>query len=181
MISSLPRQYTHWLYDRVCIVRDYESSRSYILLCDEMQDMDFKVLVPRDDNRESDGLDLRDEFLDFIRDRTLDREEERQSRNVSLLEMFVGLAARGRLLTGMEEPEWFDVFLKNLDIDGCSDNRFDIMSRQRARRILRRFNDRKYRANGQGGLFPLSMPMRNQREVELWYQMGAYIREHYLD
>ena len=180
MISSLPRQYTRWLYDRVCAVRDFESPQSYVALCDEMQDIPFKVLVSRDDNRWNDGLDLRDEFLDFIRDRSLDREEERL-REPSLLEIFVGLAARARLLTAMDETEWFAIFLRNLGLEGCSDDKFDIIIRQRVRRILRKFNDRRYRANGQGGLFPLTMPMCDQREVEIWYQLGAYIREHYLD
>jgi hypothetical protein len=146
-----------------------------------MQNIPFKMLVPRDDNRANDGLDLRDEFLDFVQDKTIDREAERQAHDVSLLETFVGLAARGRLLTAMEETEWFAIFLKNLGIDSCSDRSFDLIVRQKARRALRKFNDRKYRANGQGGLFPLTMPMRDQREVELWYQMGAYIRENYLD
>jgi hypothetical protein len=180
VISSLALQYTRWLYDRVCIVRDYDSPRSYIKLCGEMQDMLFRVIVPLDENRRLDGRDLRDEFLDYIQDRKLDREVER-AHEVTLLETFVGLAARGRLLTGMEEYQWFEIFLNNLGLDGCGDRTFDVITRQRARRILRKFNDRRYRANGLGGLFPLSMPLCDQREAELWSQLGAYIREHYLD
>jgi hypothetical protein len=167
------------MYDRVCDVRDHESARSYTNVCNEMQDITFKTLVPRDDNRWNDGLDLRDEFLDHIRDRALDREAER-AHDVSVFEMLVGLAARARLLTGMEETEWFSIFLKNLELDKCSDQSFDLITRQRVRRILRKFNDRRYRANGYGGLFPLTMPMCDQRDVELWYQLGAYIRENYL-
>lgn len=180
MVPSLALKYTHWLYDRVCAVRDFDSARSYINVCNEMQDMMFRILVPRDDNRWNDGLDLRDEFLDYIRDRTLDREAER-IHDVSLLEVFVGLAARGRLLTGMDESEWFEIFLKNLGLDRCSDRTFDLPARLKVRRSLRKFNERRYRANGQGGLFPLTMPMADQRDVELWYQLGAYIRENYLD
>ena len=145
-----------------------------------MQDMAFKVLVPRDDNRWNDGLDLRDEFLDHIQDRALDREAERDH-DVSLLEMLVGLAARARLLTGMDESEWFSIFLKNLGVDQFSDRTFNTITRTKARRALRQFNDRTYKANGKGGLFPLTMPLTDQRDVELWYQLGAYIREHYLD
>lgn len=180
MVLSLPLQYTRWMYDRVCTARDHNSPQSYVALCDEMQDMPFKVLVSRDDNRWQDGLDLRDEFLDHIRDRALDREAER-AHEVSIFEMLVGLAARGRLLTGMEEPEWFGIFLKNLGLDECSDRTFDTVTRLKARRALRRFNDRRYRANGKGGLFPLTIPMCDQRKVEIWFQMGSYIREHYLD
>ena len=180
MVLSLPLQYTRWLYERVCNVRDFDSPQSYVQLCDEMQDIYFKVLVSRDDNRENDGRDLRDEFFDYIRDRALNRDEER-AHEVTLLEIFVALAARARLLTGMEEADWFGIFLQNLGIDGCNDRSFNTVTRLKARRALRQFNDRTYRANGKGGLFPLTMPMTDQRDVELWYQLGAYIREHFLD
>ena len=38
-----------------------------------------------------------------------------------------------------------------------------------------RFIDREYKYNGVGGLFPLDNPVDDQRDVELWYQMQAYI------
>jgi hypothetical protein len=33
--------------------------------------------------------------------------------------------------------------------------------------------------NGTGGLFPLKMPKVNQRRVEIWYQMSAFIEENF--
>jgi hypothetical protein len=37
--------------------------------------------------------------------------------------------------------------------------------------------NREYDPDGRGGLFPLDGTHANQREVELWYQMQAYIIE----
>jgi hypothetical protein len=34
---------------------------------------------------------------------------------------------------------------------------------------------RTYEPNGVGGFFPLENPNEDQREVELWYQMSAYV------
>lgn len=178
MIGSLPAQYFRWLYDRVCVVRDWRSDRSYQMVCDEMQRIPFKVLVERDHNRMCDGADLRDEFLDCIRERSLDRKAEREAHEVSIFELLVGLAERGRIMTGNTREEWFMIFLQNLGLDECSDSQDDIITRTRVRRILNKFNNRKYRANGAGGLFPLDNPIIDQRRVELWQQMGAYVRQN---
>ena len=41
------------------------------------------------------------------------------------------------------------------------------------------FINRQYEANGEGGLFPLKGVCEDQREVEIWYQMNAYLYEHH--
>ncbi|MFZ1684153.1 MAG: hypothetical protein WAU88_08510, partial [Candidatus Zixiibacteriota bacterium] len=43
--------------------------------------------------------------------------------------------------------------------------------------VLNRVIFRTYDARGNGGLFPLRRPQRDQREVELWYQASAYLLE----
>ena len=44
--------------------------------------------------------------------------------------------------------------------------------------ILNKFIDRTYRASGYGGLFPLRHSKEDQRKVEIWYQMAAYLIEN---
>ncbi len=44
--------------------------------------------------------------------------------------------------------------------------------------ILERLIWRQYQEDGQGGFFPLAWPEQDQREVELWYQMNAYLAEN---
>ena len=44
---------------------------------------------------------------------------------------------------------------------------------------LSNFMERTYTRNGYGGLFPLTKSKENQRNVEIWYQMSAYLEENY--
>lgn len=178
MIGSLPVQYFRWLYGRVCVVRDWESDRSYQMVCDEMQRIPFKVLVAGDENRRSNAADLRDQFLDFIRDRSLDRVAEREAHEVSIFELLVCLSDEARIMTGNSREEWFMIFLQNLGLDRFSDDQDDLIAKTQVRRILSKFNNRRYRANGVGGLFPLDNPMTDQRRIQLWYQLGAYVRQN---
>jgi hypothetical protein len=41
--------------------------------------------------------------------------------------------------------------------------------------ILERVIGRTYRPDGRGGFFPLRYAEKDQREVELWYQLNAYV------
>lgn len=50
---------------------------------------------------------------------------------------------------------------------------------EKVRMILNIFLNREYRYSGEGGLFPLADPDRDQRDVEIWYQMNAYLQENY--
>lgn len=44
--------------------------------------------------------------------------------------------------------------------------------------VFKQLNSRYYKSDGFGGLFPLSNPMGDQRYVEVWYQMMAYLAEN---
>lgn len=180
MLSELPVQYFRWLYDRVCAVRDWDSPRSYQMVCEEMQRMPFRVLVSGDENRMHNAADLRDEFLDYIRDRSLDRKAEREAHEVSMFEMLVSLCEEARLMTGLPAEEWFIIFLENTGLAQFGDRTSDIIAKAKVRRILGRINNRRYGASGKGGLFPLNMPLQDQRRTELWQQMGSYVRENYI-
>ena len=39
--------------------------------------------------------------------------------------------------------------------------------------------ERRYLEDGDGGLFPLKCPRKDQRRVEIWYQMSAWVIENY--
>ena len=39
-------------------------------------------------------------------------------------------------------------------------------------------NERSYAFDGYGGLFPLRKPHQDQRNIEIWYQMQAYLMEN---
>ena len=44
-------------------------------------------------------------------------------------------------------------------------------------RIIDDFVKREYDFNGVGGIFPLKHAEQDQRDVEIWYQMSAYLYE----
>ena len=98
--------------------------------------------------------------------------------DASIFEVLVGLAYRASYMIGMRPEEFFYKLLSNLGLTTFSDNHFTPSAGNRVRRVLNRFNDRKYGASGLGGLFPLAHPEEDQRQVELWYQMGVWMTEN---
>jgi hypothetical protein len=77
---------------------------------------------------------------------------------------------------GDRSPEWFWVMISNLGLDRMDDENFDL---RYVDDVLNVFLNRTYFMNGTGGLFPLKIPKVNQRRVEIWYQMSAFIAENY--
>lgn len=48
----------------------------------------------------------------------------------------------------------------------------------RAQFIIDRFNRRAYQSNGAGGLFTLISPNVDMRQLDIWYQLMAYLNEN---
>jgi hypothetical protein len=67
-------------------------------------------------------------------------------------------------------------FFKNLgDDDDFPTGQAGMLVEQKINRVL----ERTYKPNGEGGLFPLKNTCKNQKRVEIWYQMNSYIHENY--
>lgn len=133
---------------------------------------EFVWLVPNDDNRIADGLELRQEFLSSGAYRHIDLAW--LDMPCSVLEMMLGLARHLSFQADGEVGEWFWHMIKNLDLAHCSDRRYDP---DYVEEILTRLVYRNYSPDGSGGLFPLDHPREDQTDVELWYQLSAYILE----
>jgi hypothetical protein len=69
--------------------------------------------------------------------------------------------------------------MRNAGLDAFDDGNFDTMDDSEVMKILDRIIERTYQRNGVGGLFPLKRDKKDQRKVELWYQMNAYLIENY--
>ena len=68
--------------------------------------------------------------------------------------------------------------IDNLGLIGYDDASYaDVRNRIRVSDILNNLIRRRYHRNGRGGLFPLKRPSCDQRKVEIWYQMNAYLME----
>lgn len=171
--DRLPGQYFIWLYKQVCAVRDAGSPHSYTYVCEIMHQIPFKVLVPLDENRQADAFELRNVFMRSRQGNFFERE-------ASIFEVLVALAKRASVMVEQDMQFWFNIFLANLKLDHLSDPYCSSLTAANRRIVnnLRKFNNRRYTPRGTGGLFPLVKPLADQRRVELWYQMGAYMNEN---
>lgn len=170
--SSVKNRYFEWLGH---IVGDNEQ---YSKLLHFLHTVEFYSFVPNDGNRESEGRHLREEFEDT---------EGLQALSLfpndpcSILEMLIALSDRLTLETEASKyekspGEWFWILLENLKLCWANDRKFD---REKVSFIVENLLERRYGSDGDGGLFPLKNPKEDQRDIEIWYQMSAYIIENY--
>ena len=178
MTSPLDDQYLEWLYRQVASIRLKNPTRTYWSLIRQLYAKEFVWLVPNDDNRVEDGRDLRYEFMDHIRGLETDQvDPEWLGLGCSVLEMLMGLSRRLAFEDGGEARDWFWALLENLDLHDCTDYVYRSLDVVDIEESLDDLIWRTYEDNGRGGLFPLRHPEEDQRDVELWYQMSAYLLE----
>jgi hypothetical protein len=132
-----------------------------------------------DTNRGNDGLQLRVDFQN-------EHGPWGSSTNrgpCSYLELLVGLAKRMSFLMHGEENShteyYFWRMIRNLDLTRCNDAKWNEMNGEFfVDDAVFRVNERCFCADGSGGLFPLRNYERDQRGVEIWYQMQAWLMEN---
>lgn len=175
MSAYLDERYFDWLYGQVCSVRAKNPSRTYRNLLDILYTKEYVWLVPNDDNRLEDGRDLRLEFLETEEILVSGRDSLWLDLGCSVLEFLVGVSRRLEFETDVNSDIWFWELLDNLGLSGMNDR--VAIDKEEVDYVLDRLIWRTYEYNGGGGLFPLVYPERDQREVEVWYQLSAYILE----
>lgn len=178
MDEPLDEQYFKWLYHQVSSIRLKNPSRTYWSLLRHLYTKEYVWLIPNDDNRVEDGRDLRYEFIDECH---VDANRDWLGIGCSVLEMLIGLSRRLAFEDEGESRDWFWHILGNVDLRRINDRFYD---EQREEKIIKVINNtidriiwRTYNEDGNGGLFPLRHPTEDQRDVELWYQMSAYLLE----
>lgn len=170
MNPPLEESYFNWLCSQVGSVSGFSHSR----MLEQLFFKEFAWFVPNDDNRAEDGREMRREFLG---EESLDIDPDFTGCGCCMLELFVALARRASF-EDIEERDvsyWFWHLIKNADLYRFNDRRKSFSDTVDT--ILERIIWRTYNPDGQGGLFPLQNPCEDQREVELWYQMSAYLLE----
>lgn len=176
------QDYFNWLCELVHID---QIERTYWLLAKDLHRKAFIALIDRDENRASDGLELREEYSREINyDGYLDMDRE-----CSVFEMLVALARRMDFETSdPNDPYdtrdstsyWFWEMIENLGLIEFDDNSYvELEGQTYVDWILDGFIHRQYGADGRGGIFPLREVCEDQRDVEIWYQMSAYLMEHH--
>jgi hypothetical protein len=177
MDEPLDELYCRWLYSQVLPTEFKQPSRRFWTLLRQLFTKEFVWFVPNDDNRLEDGRDLRHEFL--REDASLPHDREWLNLGCSMLELLIGLSRRLAFQMEGEPRFWFWTLLENVGLDKYNDRYFKSTKEQEVDEVLERIIWRNYDEDGSGGLFPLKHPEKNQTEVELWYQMSAYILEQW--
>lgn len=171
-ITQWAQAYLHWLEPQVR--EEGHQSRTYSDLLSLMHAKEFVWLVPNDDNRIVDGLDVRREFLREAK--TPNDLSIEAFGPVSVLEVLIGLSRRMAFVAEGSAEGWAWQFLGNLELHRMSDPLSRIEVAQ-VDDVLESLIWRTYNVDGTGGFFPLAKPEEDQTQVELWYQMCAYVEE----
>lgn len=176
IIDRLNNEYFDWMYNLVC----GEQSTSYRKLLSYLHSRTFRYIDPMDENRYSDGIELRYYYGDIKHYQQRVIATCIDSFECSVLEMMVALANRceneimQEVENGYRPDRWFFVMLESLGIADQDDDHFN---RDRVEEVIDIFLDRDYKPNGKGGLFTLHRPKRDLRNVEIWCQLMWYLNE----
>lgn len=172
--DQIINDYFEWLWN-FTKCRGHSQNRKIITL---LHNIEFRYSIPMDANREEDGIDLRYRFITEV---GIPKNYQEVCAYLdgpcSVLEMMIALAIRCEESI-MDDPdigdrtsEWFWLMMKNLGLDYMNDREFD---RDIAEEKISIFLDRRYKRNGEGGLFVVN-GRRDLRKVEIWYQMCWYL------
>lgn len=165
--------YLLWLYSQVDN-KPGEIDSNYMRLMEAMYSTEFTWNVPFDSNRAEDGKELR---RDFVLDRGIrDAPADWMGMPCSFLEMVMGLADRMSRMLDKGVDKFFWLLLDNAGLAGQDEENFDSLYVEAK---MYEIIDRVYDYNGNGGFFPLDETETDQSNVELLYQMYAYIQENY--
>lgn len=180
-------EYFQWLTHTVG-VRD-RKGHTYHHLLKKLHDIPFQCLVDYDDNRIIDSLRLRRTFcMEYdVEDLYSFLVNHLEYDQVSMLELLINLAID--MDNNLIEPggtpmvyAYFWELIENAGLIAFNDQRFfEIGGYFEVSRIVLNIIMRDYGRNGEGGLFPLRESEKDQRTVELWYQMHAYLNEKWYD
>lgn len=193
VVHRLEQMYFAWLKRQINFnYRHVRNSNApqFETLMDALWNKPFPWVVSYDENRIQDGLELRYLFLQDA-DYHASFEEmgarygnevmvpsvgEFRGKPCRILEVIVALSRRLEFQEGSDAGWWAWRLIVNLDLHKMKDP----LSRLKQRRLDEALDTliwRTYDRDGSGGFFPLAHPDDDQRKVEIWYQMAAYLAE----
>ena len=170
--EPLDELYFRWLYAQVANPRSRLKTRCYWDLLRVQFSTEYIWLIANDDNRVEDGRALREEFLNGEEPDPL-----WYHLPCSFLEMAIALSRRLEFEADRwNAREWYWHLMENLELNECTD-----ATDTPPEIIIHKINKviwRTYDRTGRGGLFPVVTYRRDQRTVEVWYQMQNYLLEN---
>ena len=174
MLASTRRLYLDWLF---ALVESARPGQTFLYLFRALDRTKFQadIRTPLDANRVAYALGLRAEFFEIS---NIPYAEDFNEERISMLELLIQLAYDMGEITSREDniPSYFFELLENLGICISDDEYIDIdKTDTTVYLVLQKVIKRRY--SSRGLLFPLKHPATDQRHVELWFQMNAYLIE----
>lgn len=168
-------EYFEWLYDYVCGDR-YSEKLSYRKLLTFLHETEFTYIMPNDENRAKNGINLR--WIFSLKTGIEYNEVQKYIDGpCSVLEMLIALAMSCEDI--MDDPsvgdrtgQWFWRMITNLGLGSMFDSRFD---ERFVEDVISKFLYREYEPNGKGGLFTIRGCDVDLRTVEIWHQLCWYL------
>lgn len=171
--SEIEKEYFEWMHEIVCGNR-FSQNISYDKLLSYLHHVEFMYIIKKDANRAEDGVNLR---YRFASDNDLDDVSDLLDGPCSVLEMMIALSIRCEEV--MDDPsigdrtaQWFWKMIVTLGLGDMYDSRFNANN---VDRTIERFLNRKYEADGRGGLFRVKGCKNDMRKFEIWIQMLWYL------
>ena len=162
--------YLDWLLE---IVNPGRLEGSADLLATHLHLIEWYAIWPRDVSRENDGKNLRERFK---KDSSFSDYTSIEG-PCTFLECAIGIAEHMDFFCTPPElqPATYLYFWKLLQNAKILGHGIDIRAIDTS---VDRVLTRSYTTKGTGGFFPLQHPETNQKGVEIWYQMAAYLGEN---
>lgn len=162
-------EYFRWIANRLEF-KDYK-------ILHALNDIPFRYVVPDDDSRLADAVDMRYRFghdngyPNVLVAQYLDLDIP------SVLEVLSALCFRLEDEIMQDDyyadrvPLWFSIMMENLGL-------YEDMDVHKIQGIVDTFLDRQYDAHGKGNIFRIKSNRYDMRNIELWYQMFIFLREN---
>lgn len=174
--EKLSTLYFEWL----CQLTGHDGA--HFKLLEYLYKTPFIYIFPMDGNRAEDGIDLRYKFgrKRGFKDALIASFLDISPCNV--FEMMAALAFRCEEQI-MWDPDignrtgiWFWEMIRSLGLQSMTDQNYD---ERKVDQVIQDFLNRNYDPDGRGGLFAIPGFSRDMRDIEIWYQMCAYLEAYY--
>lgn len=188
-MSSFRRENHRGVYlDYLYALMNVEDDNEVITIFKELYNIDYLFDIPNDDNRCTEGIEVRLKFIEDWRDTHDGELLWFVDKPCSVLEMMIGLAFRWDNYiydaeVGSRATEFLLIMFSNLGLlSGPPTDDYVFESNLCVFEKIEIMLEHTYEKNGRGGLFPLRVNKNNvdQRNLELWYQLQNYIEENYI-
>lgn len=162
------KRYTRWVLKWI-----WFNDPEYDDLMSVLDDIEYKVVIPMDENRLEEGR--------YLRTYCTKSYSRKESDPVSVLEVLAAFAYRmtHEWLDGYEDrtEDFFFELVSNLGLKRYKNKVFEKnpeRAEEAVREVVRIWLDREFSEDGVGGIMPVYKSKRDQRDLQMWDQFMDY-------